>query len=217
MTTRGWTSWSRRRTRRNGRRGARRSGLRCRRSRLRSGRRSCSIMSKDFHTRRWPASPGWVSPHSRCASSALWISCVSGSRRLYVTDMRDELLGRVVSELRELPPVDEAAVGRIVQTVRGQDAGSGGRREHRMWSWWRSQVPLAAAAGLALAAGIGGFVAGDRASRATPTSVVAGDRAPTAESLIHVTSAPPSALRPPLSAVPTQFVLDSPGATRVSL
>jgi hypothetical protein len=130
--------------------------------------------------------------------------------------MRDELLERVVSELQNLPPVDEAAVSRIVQAAGGQQAEGGVRRASVLRSWWRSRVPLAAAAGLALAAGIGGFLAGDILdSKPTPTMAAAGASA--AESVRLVAAVPSPALRPTPDVVPTQFVLDAPDASRVAL
>jgi hypothetical protein len=144
-----------------------------------------------------------------------------------VTDMRDELLERVVSELQTLPPVDEAAVRRIVRAA-GAEEVRGPREVRSAWtaarvaSWWRSRVPVAAAAGLALAAGLGGFLAGD-AVGGKPTA--SDTRSTLAQSNSTTTLA--SADRAPFTAhlgslsadrvVPTQFVLDAPRASRVAL
>jgi hypothetical protein len=133
-----------------------------------------------------------------------------------VTDMRDELLDRIVDELRTLPPVDEGAVARIAFAARGQRSEGGGRRELKPHGWWHSQVPLAAAAGFAFAAGLAGFLAGNAVGSRSPTTTVGANVQPSA-SLTVAVSAPPSALRPPPSPVPTQFVLDVPRASRVSL
>jgi hypothetical protein len=149
---------------------------------------------------------------------------------LYVTDMRDELLEQVVSELRTLPPVDEAAVRRIVRAAavapsEGYTPGDvhGARfAAVRVASWWRSRVPLAAAAGLALAAGLGGFLAGDAVGR-RPAVAAVGSALPIPESTAKFASAERVRLAPnfgPLAAdrlVPAQFVLNAPRASRVAL
>lgn len=139
-----------------------------------------------------------------------------------MTDMRDELLERVVDELRTLPPVDEAAVRRIVMAAsedenamaaaRAPRAVFGARLAARGSRWLHSRVPLAAAAGFALAAGLTGYVIrGD----STPTSTVVA-AAPPAESLTLASTAVAAAHTVP-STVPTQFVLDAPRASRVAL
>ena len=134
-----------------------------------------------------------------------------------MTDMRDDLVERVVEELRTLPATDEGAVGRIVAAAAAADVpvDPGRSRATAALRWWRSRVPLAAAAGIALAAGLAGFVVGDVARReAVPSVAAVGDPAP--ESL-RLASATPGALGATPAAVPTQFVLDAPRATRVAL
>jgi predicted carbohydrate-binding protein with CBM48 len=136
-----------------------------------------------------------------------------------VTDMRDELLERVVGELQALPPVDEGAVGRIVRAAAADAAAvrgaprppSAGTRAVHGASWWQSRIPLAAAAVFALAAGVAGYAV---RGGGTATRMVATDPAP-AESLTLF-----SAHRTPRTgdvAVPTQFVLDAPRASHVAL
>jgi hypothetical protein len=134
-----------------------------------------------------------------------------------VADMRDDLLERVVDELQTLPSVDEAAVGRIVRAAAADARVAGsGQRVARRQSWWRFNVPLAAAAGFALAAGLAGYAVRDTVGR-RPTSAIAGATAPAPESLA-LASATLSATRYPLPAtVPTQFVLRAPRASRVAL
>jgi Glycogen recognition site of AMP-activated protein kinase len=131
-----------------------------------------------------------------------------------VTDMRDELLERIVDELRTLPPADEAAVRRIV-TAASEDenamaaAGETGRSRFavRAARWLHSRVPLAAAAGIALGAGLTGYaVRGDRSL----TPVAAAVRTP-ADSFLVATADRIS------DHVPTQFVLDAPRASQVAL
>jgi hypothetical protein len=129
--------------------------------------------------------------------------------------MRDEMLERVVDELQTLPPVDEAAVQRIVSAAAAADTMAAGsaRRAARRWSWWGSQVPLGAAAGLALAAGLAGYAI--RGSSATQVVVTAPVSA--AESLTLASATLPAAVRPLPATVLNQFVLDAPRASRVAL
>jgi hypothetical protein len=135
-----------------------------------------------------------------------------------VTDMRDELLEQVVDELRTLPPVDETAVQRIVRAAAEEARPGGmfsrerGRRGGRPLVWWRSPVPLAAAAVFALAAGVGGYLAGEFTHRdGQPVA------ASPAESLALASAVRPAAHGPLPSEVLTQFVLNAPSASRVSL
>jgi hypothetical protein len=132
-----------------------------------------------------------------------------------VTEIRDELLDRIVDELRTLPPVDEAAVRRIV-TAASEDenamaAGAEARRSRFAVGgtrWLHSRVPLAAAAGIALAAGLGGYaIRGDR----SPTHVAAAARVPAEAVGIAVAN------RAADAPVLTQFVLDAPRASQVAL
>jgi hypothetical protein len=129
-----------------------------------------------------------------------------------VADMRDDLLERVVDELQTLPSVDEAAVGRIVRAAAADVAVvRGARSVVRGGSWWRSRIPLAAAAAFALAAGIAGYTVRGGSS-AAPTVAAA----PTAAESVT----PVSTHRAPRTsdhAVPTQFVLHAPRASRVAL
>jgi hypothetical protein len=133
-----------------------------------------------------------------------------------VTEIRDELLERVVDELQTLPPVDEAAVGRIVRAAEGTREAGGGRREAGRPAWWRSPVPLAAAAGFALAAGLGGFLARD-VMRGGPTPMAVTASGPAPESLRLAAASPPASRLPLPATIPTQFVLDAPRASRVAL
>lgn len=124
--------------------------------------------------------------------------------------MRDDLLDEIVDELRTLPPVNEAAVRRIVAAASMGDE----RQTPKVVSirrWFASRVPLAAAAGLALAAGLVGYTVRGPSDRTVAPAVVAAG----AESLAFVSL--PTASRGAQAAVPTQFILDAPRATRVSL
>jgi hypothetical protein len=125
--------------------------------------------------------------------------------------MRDELLERVVDELRTLPPVDEVAVGRIVRAAADADAVRGARSAVRGASWWQSRIPLAAAAGFALATGVAGY-----AVRGDDSAAPGVATAPTAAESLRLVSSH-LARRTSDLVVPTQFVLDAPRASRVAL
>jgi hypothetical protein len=131
--------------------------------------------------------------------------------------MRDELLERVVDELQTLPPVDEAAVERIVRAAAAdvRVAGSGQQVAGRQ-PWWRFNVPLAAAAGVTLVAGLAGYLVRDTVGR-RPTSAVVGASAPTPESRALASATLPATRYALPATVPTQFVLDAQRASRVAL
>ena len=128
-------------------------------------------------------------------------------------DYGDRLLDRVVEELRELPASDEASVQRIVAAataaerepalVRGSPLASPFRRTRGM--------PMALAAGLVLAAAIGGYVVGGR--RTTTAPDVAHGAPPTTSAVVPAANGAHAESTPRL----TQFVLDAPRANRVSL
>lgn len=136
-----------------------------------------------------------------------------------MTDMRDELMERIIDELQTLPPVDDAAVRRIVAAA-SEDENAMAAVAHprgpqigrRAATWLHSRVPLAAAAGVALAAGLAGYAI--RGGSTTPSTN--GADAPQAAALATVASAKPG-LPPAERAVLTQFVLDAPRASQVSL
>ena len=129
-----------------------------------------------------------------------------------MTDMRDELLEQVVDELQTLPPVDEVAVRRIVSAAAADAAElRGPRSDVHGGSWWQSRIPLAAAAGVALAAGVAGYAVRGGSSAAPMIAT-----APTAAESLRLVSAD-RAPRTSDLAVVTQFVLDAPRASRVAL
>jgi hypothetical protein len=139
--------------------------------------------------------------------------------------MRDELLERVVDELRTLPPVDDAAIGKIVRAVTEDEnavlatrsTGRGGWLAVRGAQWLQSSVPLAAAAGLALAAGLGGYaIRGESSS----TAVAATSVRPESALLVSANRATATLAATSFGAedaVATQFVLEAPRASRVAL
>ena len=135
-----------------------------------------------------------------------------------MTDMRDELLERIVDELQTLPPTDEAAVRRIVAAASEDEnalAAVAPRRSPlstRATRWVHSRVPLAAAAGLALAAGLAGYALRG-GPRATLERMAAVERAAPVATLASAQRDPGATDR----LVPTQFVLDAPRASQVAL
>ncbi|MBA3889027.1 MAG: isoamylase early set domain-containing protein [Gemmatimonadaceae bacterium] len=161
----------------------------------------------------------------------------------------DETLRDVVAALSALPVVKESDIQAIVARAAAQ-AAEGGRRTGRGSSArpnrdprepagviplrpsrprWFTSIPLAAAAALVLAAGIGGFLlsnavsgrgttgtTGTTGATGTGGAVATFDAAPAhdAGSLpVSTVAADPSAEAP----VVTQFVLDAPAAAAVSL
>lgn len=147
----------------------------------------------------------------------------------------DETLRDVVAALGALPPVSEADVQRIVSRAAAQAAETGRRGAHRWTSTWSSRearegdvaslharpqwlraMPIAAAAALVLAAGIGGFLLRGVTARdgASGTAAVASadPPAPTGMELTPVAAAPNAEMP-----IQTQFVLDATAASRVSL
>jgi hypothetical protein len=130
----------------------------------------------------------------------------------------DEVVERVIDALRELPSPDEARVKRIVAaahaTRRDDDSDEdvtdiatarrgrfGGRR-----------MPYAWAAGMALAAGLGGFMIGGARDSVQPGPEIANVPAVQRAPLIDV-DAVPAELAPRIM----QFVLEAPRARNVSL
>lgn len=121
----------------------------------------------------------------------------------------DETLREVVAALSVLPVVSEAEVQRIVQRAAGRK-----RAQRVAPPRWLTAVPLAVAATLVLAAGVGGFLLNevmrrDDASPATAAQIPpAGRGAP-------VTAVAGDALAE--APIGTQFVLDAPSAASVAL
>lgn len=155
-------------------------------------------------------------------------------------DLRnDETLRDVVAALSTLPAASEADVQAIVARAAAEASETGRRSGHR-WALakprrdardaadvipisraprrWYASVPLAAAAGLVLVAGIGGFIVRDLLSRPEPVTSVAATSERTAPAPAPLTGVPVSAVATGEEApIPTQFVLDAPRAEEVSL
>lgn len=140
----------------------------------------------------------------------------------------DETLRNVVAALGALPAVSEADVQRIVGMAAAEAAQAGRRGAHR-WSAqptgdaeplrapkprWFTSIPLAAAATLVFAAGIGGFVIRDLTDDPSAGARVAPGVA---------VQAGPAELTPVAAdahgetPIATQFVLEAPEAARVAL
>ena len=148
----------------------------------------------------------------------------------------DETLRDVVAALSPLPPVAESEVQRIVARAATEAAETGRRGGHR-WSAartgrdvrdpavssvqaprrWYASVPMAAAAAMVLAAGIGGFALRDatRSGAAPAAPAAASPGARTATSGVAVSAGVPDARAE--APIATQFVLEAPEAARVSL
>lgn len=145
-------------------------------------------------------------------------------------DPHDVVLDRAVESLRELPEVDRQAVSRIVAAAgraREQDAEpqpddllTGGRTIGRIGSERggpRWIVRASAAAGLAAAAAVVGYLAGT--ARLTPVSspdiAAIAPTAPAADTNTPVLAV--SALSSDAAPIPTQFVFESRTAQQVAL
>lgn len=151
----------------------------------------------------------------------------------------DETLRDVVAALSALPVVKESDIQAIVARAAAESAESG-RRGGQRWSArparearepagvipmrpsrprWFTSVPLAAAAGLVLAAGVGGFLLSSMVGSGTagvrgPAATADAPRTATEGPLpVSTVAADPAAEAP----IMTQFVLDAPAAAAVSL
>lgn len=154
----------------------------------------------------------------------------------------DETLRDVVAALSAIPVVRESDIQAIVARAAAESAETGRRSGHRWTSRpardtrdarepagvmplrplrprWFTPVPLAAAAGLVLAAGVGGFllsnmVGGSGTAGGAGAVAVQAPAAGGSDALpVNAVAADPAAEAP----IVTQFVLDAPGAAEVSL
>jgi hypothetical protein len=131
----------------------------------------------------------------------------------------DEVLARVVDELRELPSSDEARVRRIVAAAQaaGRDDETTDEDMIDIAAARRSRfggrrMPYAWAAGMALAAGLGGFMIGGARDAAPSRSNIASNPAVLEAPVVQVDAASPE-----LAPRVMQFVLQAPRARSVSL
>lgn len=142
-------------------------------------------------------------------------------------EVQDELLGRVVGELRALPPVGEAdvrriaaaamAAGRDADDVDETDLAPARRQIEPRWRTEVRRVPLAWAAGITLLAGGAGFLSG-RVGRedATVATAPAPSPSPDVAPSVALAAAADERARE-LAPRYTQFVLEAPNARTVSL
>jgi len=148
-----------------------------------------------------------------------------------VPDHNDELLNRAIDELRTLPPIDRAAVSRIVGAAsRARELGPAeddGLLAPRRERGWVFRFP--AVASIAAAAAIIGFVAGTFETRGpsvppsagvqavlspnAPETVAATRKGASSQAQVTAVSANPS----PLAPIATRFEIESSQAERVSL
>ena len=145
----------------------------------------------------------------------------------------DELLGRVVESLRELPPVDRDKVARIVATAaRARELDIEPNADDLLPLARPRVIRWPTVAAIAAAAAIVGFFAGSGKRDATgvqPTEAVVASEAVSAPPGARSATPPPPSTTPtvgPVSAaatsaealpIPTQFVFDARGAKRVVL
>ena len=134
-----------------------------------------------------------------------------------MVDHPDETLRHAIDALRELPPLDRAAVARITAVAAQARARDVVAEEPDMLPARRRLLSLRAVAGIAAAAAIVGFFARPMLLRSRADVATAG-RAPSAAvggTNARLAVANPAALE--AAPLPTQFVLDRPGAKRVTL
>jgi hypothetical protein len=141
-------------------------------------------------------------------------------------EVRDELLGRVVDELRALPPVGDAdvrriaaaamAAGRDADDVNATDIAPARRQIEPRWRAGVRRVPLAWAAGITLLAGGVGFLSG-RIGREGSTVATAPAPEPSGVTVPSVALAAADERASETAPRFTQFVLEAPSARAVSL
>jgi hypothetical protein len=134
-----------------------------------------------------------------------------------VVDHIDDTLRHAIDSLRELPPLDRAAVARITAVAAGARARDLAGDVPDAFPARRRLLSLRAAIGLAAAAAVVGFVAHALLVRpdAAPPQVAASGVTPAAGAVARTVAANPAALE--LAPVPTQFVLERRDAHSVSL
>ena len=134
-----------------------------------------------------------------------------------MADHLDDTVRHAIDALRELPPPDRAAVARITAVAAQARARDVAADSLDVYPARRRRLSLRAAIGLAAAAAIVGFFAHAMVARARPDAAIA-DRSPVPaprSSDVRPASANVADLeRAPLA---TQFVLNRPGARRVTL
>jgi hypothetical protein len=129
------------------------------------------------------------------------------------SDDNDLIVNRAIDELRRLPPLDRDAVDRVVRAAAAarvspaDDEELMERRRVRSMRIW-------SAVGLAAAAAVAGFVAGElRPSRVTPTSQATVARVSSERPAMRPVANDPSEI----VAIPQQLVFEQKSARRVAL
>ncbi|HEY0996608.1 MAG TPA: isoamylase early set domain-containing protein [Gemmatimonadaceae bacterium] len=130
----------------------------------------------------------------------------------------DGVLRRTIDELRTLPTASEDAVSRLVAAARvtPQDPPRDAPRGNWYYVHAAWRMPAAVAAGLVLAAGVGGYALRSQMDASRPAVVAAAPpatQAPQALVPVAAEDLPANAEMP----VATQFVLDAPAAQSVAL
>jgi hypothetical protein len=139
-----------------------------------------------------------------------------------VAEPHDDVLNRAIDELRSVPPLDHAAVSRIVSAAaRSRDAGAADELDLELPERGGRFFRLPAVIGIAAAAAIIGFVAG---TKGLSTRTVGSDdterlaaRPTVGSSAIRQATASSNALAAEMLPIPTQFVFKSRVARRVAL
>jgi len=133
-----------------------------------------------------------------------------------INEERDELIGRIVSELKTLPPVPADATARVLARV---DAARRSETPGRFSR--RFIISLPAAIGYALAATLAGFMIRGALPRYAPEPAVTRvSNAPVAETLGNTARLVPAAANTRAlqeAPVKVQFVLDAPRANSVTV
>lgn len=129
------------------------------------------------------------------------------------SDDNDLIVNRAIDELRRLPPLDRDAVDRVVRAAAAarvspaDDEELMERRRVRSMRIW-------SAVGLAAAAAVAGFVAGElRPSRVTPTSQATVARVSSERPALRPVANDPSEI----VAIPQQFMFEHKSARRVAI
>ena len=130
------------------------------------------------------------------------------------SDENDLVVNRAIEELRRLPPLDREAVDRVVRAAAEARVSPADEEELVARRRVRS-IRIWSAVGLAAAAAVAGFVAGDlRPSRSTPIQqTVAAPK--NSKSAVPLRQA--SIDRSDIVAVPWQFVFEQKTARRVAI
>ena len=134
-----------------------------------------------------------------------------------MADHLDDTVRHAIDALRELPPPDRAAVARITAVAAQARARDVAADSLDVYPARRRRLSLRAAIGLAAAAAIVGFFAHAMIARARPDVVIANRAVPRAAPATGVRPASANVAELEMAPLATQFVLNHPGARRVTL